>query len=317
MKINGTKRERVAEDGFIYTQDNEGPGGIKYFKCSKKSSRKCGGRGMLEDGVFSHTKSHNHAPDASAIERAVARAEMRQRAEETMEPVEEIRRSSEAGLSQCAREEMPLAGDVNRSINRYRARVHGARAQPRDAEELDVTGFTETTGRPGTPPGRFLLYDSQQDGEYRGKRMLLFASDWGLEQLSLHQNWAADGTFRVSPDVFSQLYTVHASVMGYAVPCAYILLDEKTEAAYRQMLRKLRTEIERIHPEFVSDGTIMTDMERAAMNAFEEIFPEKAQTVCFFHLCQAVWRKTRDCGLQAAYAEDADLALKVRNYISL
>ena len=133
-----------------------------------------------------------------------------------------------------------MAADISRSINRYRAGVHGGRAQPQDAEDVDLTGFTETTGRPGIPPERFLLYDSQRDEEYVGKRMLLFASDWGLEQLCIHRNWAADGTFKVSPDVFAQLYTIHASVMGYAVPCAYALLIEKTEAAYRQMLRQLK-----------------------------------------------------------------------------
>ncbi|KAF0288666.1 hypothetical protein FJT64_012972 [Amphibalanus amphitrite] len=48
------------------------------------------------------------------------------------------------------------------------------------------------------------------------------------------------------------------------------------------------------------------------MNAFAAVFPGKAQSVCFFHLCQAVWKKTRETGLQTAYAEDADLALKIR-----
>ena len=100
--------------------------------------------------------------------------------------------------------------------------------------------------------------------------------------------------------------------MGYAVPCAYALLVEKSEAAYRQMLRQLKLEIEASHPDYPADGTIMTDMERAAMNAFGAVFPEKAQSVCFFHLCQAVWKKTKGTGLQTAYGEDAELALKVR-----
>ena len=177
MKVGGTKRERVAQDGFFYTQDYEGTGGNKYFKCSLKSSKKCKGRGVLDNGVFRKTKPHNHAPNAATVERAAARAEMRRRAGETMEPVQEIRRISEANMSQCAREEMPVAADISRSINRYRAGVQGGRAQPRDAEDVDLEGFTETTGRPGIPPERFLLYDSQRDEQYVGKRMLLFASD--------------------------------------------------------------------------------------------------------------------------------------------
>ena len=65
MKVGGTKRERVAEDGFFYTQDYEGTGGKKYFKCSLKSSKKCKGRGVLDNGVFRKTKPHNHAPNAA------------------------------------------------------------------------------------------------------------------------------------------------------------------------------------------------------------------------------------------------------------
>ena len=183
MNVGGTKRQRVAHDGFFYTQDYDGTGGRKYFKCSLKSSKKCKGRGIMDNGVFRPSKPHNHAPNVATIERAVARATMRKRAEETMEPVQEIRRVAEADMSACAREEMPMAPEVSRAVNRYRAGARDGRAQPRDADDVNLAGFTETVGRPGTPPERFLLYDSQLDAEYAGKRMLLFSSDWGLDQL--------------------------------------------------------------------------------------------------------------------------------------
>ena len=32
MKVGGTKRERVADEGFFYSQDYEGTGGKRYFK---------------------------------------------------------------------------------------------------------------------------------------------------------------------------------------------------------------------------------------------------------------------------------------------
>ena len=186
MNVGGTKRQRMAHDGFFYTQDYDGTGGKKYFKCSLKSSKKCKGRGIMDNGVFRPSKPHNHAPNVATIERAVARATMRKRAEETMEPVQEIRRVAEADMSACAREEMPMAPEVSRAVNRYRAGARDGRAQPRDADDVNLAGFTETVGRPGTPPERFLLYDSQLDAEYAGKRMLLFSSDWGLDQLYIH-----------------------------------------------------------------------------------------------------------------------------------
>ena len=43
----------------------------------------------------------------------------------------------------------------------------------------DGAEFRETIGRPGVPPERFLLYDSQEDAAYVGRRMLLFAQRLG------------------------------------------------------------------------------------------------------------------------------------------
>ena len=56
-------------------------------------------------------------------------------------------------------------------------------------------------------------------------------------------------------------------------------------AALQQMLRQIRLAIERRHPGFEAEGTNMTDTERATIIAFEVIFPEKAQIVCFFFTC--------------------------------
>ena len=39
--------------------------------------------------------------------------------------------------------------------------------------------------------------------------MILFAADDDLDFLSRSQHWFADGTFRVVPNGFQQLYTIH------------------------------------------------------------------------------------------------------------
>ena len=54
---------------------------------------------------------------------------------------------------------------------------------------------------------QFLLYDSGVGDE---ERILVFGSPQGLQSLSQSDNWYADGTFNVIPEVFYQLYTVHA-----------------------------------------------------------------------------------------------------------
>ena len=69
----------------------------------------------------------------------------------------------------------------------------------------------------------FLLYDDE-DGD---NRMLIYATDENLNMLQMSETWCAVGTFKVVPQLFFQLYTVHALRNGYLIPCAYGLLPNK------------------------------------------------------------------------------------------
>ena len=280
------------------------------MKCSQKVSKKCRGRAVLENGAITLTKVHSHGPDASVIERAKARAEVKRRAVETGETVSNICTQAEAGMSRAARAEMPRASDTYRNVRRHRSNARGVPAQPQTAHEVELTFQHQfTIGRPGCPPENFLLYDSKEEP---GPRMLIFASEWGLRQLSQSDHWGADGTFQVAPHIFTQLYTVHASVHGRIIPCMYALLPNKSRHTYTKMLQKLREKLLMRYPDADLRGTIITDLEMAALQAFETVFPEKQRSVCFFHLSQAVWRKVQDLGLARRYGNDAEFALMVR-----
>ncbi|KAF0313020.1 hypothetical protein FJT64_016352 [Amphibalanus amphitrite] len=147
--------------------------------------------------------------------------------------------------------------------------------------------------------------------------MLIFASDWGLRNLSQSPHWGADGTFQVAPGIFTQLYTVHATVHDRIVPCAYALLPNKSRNTYVRMFLALRERLLLRYPGTDLTGTVITDLEMAALQAFEEVFPEKERSLCFFHFSQAVWRKTQELGLARLYATDADFALMVRTIPAL
>ena len=96
----------------------------------------------------------------------------------------------------------------------------------------------------------------------------MFATPKMLSILTSSQSWYADGTFKVAPQQFYQLYTIHAEKDGYIFPCVYILLTEKTELTYKRMLRKLLEIQPALNPSY-----LMLDFERAAINAFEEEIP--------------------------------------------
>ncbi|QQP36979.1 Putative LOC100898192, partial [Caligus rogercresseyi] len=52
----------------------------------------------------------------------------------------------------------------------------------------------------------FLLYDS---GEEDQSRILIFGTNSGLQDLTNNRKWAIDGTFKITPDFFYQIVTVH------------------------------------------------------------------------------------------------------------
>ena len=47
--------------------------------------------------------------------------------------------------------------------------------------------------------------------------------------LNLSTTWLDDGIFKMSPEIFYQIYTIHVELNGFAPPCVYVLLPNKTE----------------------------------------------------------------------------------------
>ena len=74
--------------------------------------------------------------------------------------------------------------------------------------------------------GSFLLYDSADRD-----RILTFSVKSYLEVLTTCGSWYIDGTFKIIPELFYQLMTVHGkTTTGYVRPLVFIMLPSKTSA---------------------------------------------------------------------------------------
>ena len=67
----------------------------------------------------------------------------------------------------------------------------------------------------------------------------MFATPKMLLKLKTYESWYADGTFKVAPQQFHQLYTIHAEKDGYIFLCVYVLVTEKNGADLQQDVRKV------------------------------------------------------------------------------
>ena len=72
----------------------------------------------------------------------------------------------------------------------------------------------------------FLVYDSGVGNE---ERIFIFASQDALQFLADSKHWYADGTSRVCPEIFFQLYTIYGQRDGRIFPCLFSLLPNKNE----------------------------------------------------------------------------------------
>ena len=156
--------------------------------------------------------------------------------------------------------------------------------------------FTVVDGDP------FLRYDNQRDD-----RMVMFGSGESLEFLSQSDHWFMDGTFRIAPPQFAQLYTIHGLRGGRNVVGAYALLLDKRRDTYVEMLTELRHMTMNASP-----VSVLTDFEMGAVSAMRAVHPNTTQKGCLFHLSQSVYRKVQASGLQGIYLEDEAFRTNVR-----
>ena len=119
--------------------------------------------------------------------------------------------------------------------------------------------------------------------------------------------WFGDGTFKVVPEIFYQLYTIHCLTVNGVIPCVYALLPNKQRQTYLTLFRRLLALNPRLNPR-----SFLIDYEQAARSAIEEVFPQVSLKGCFYHLSQSIYRKVQEEGLQVPYQSDDHLALKIR-----
>ena len=152
-----------------------------------------------------------------------------------------------------------------------------------------------------------LVYDNK-----KSERILIFSTENNLKLLKENKDWYSDGTFKAVPRIFHQLYTIHIVNDNMTIPVVYGLLPDSSQAIYEEFFSAL-LELEPL----LNPITILTDFEKAALNAIKNVFPEARQRGCFFHYCQVIYRNIqRDSDLYKKYRQDPDFALYMRNFMA-
>jgi len=88
----------------------------------------------------------------------------------------------------------------------------------------------------------FLLYDSYEDEEEddddEAPCILVFATRENLRLPALCKTWFCDGTFKVCPSLFTQIFTIHGLYdEEVAFPFVYALLPNKGQPSYTKVFQ--------------------------------------------------------------------------------
>ncbi|KAI6654436.1 hypothetical protein LOD99_832 [Oopsacas minuta] len=180
-------------------------------------------------------------------------------------------------------------------------------AHPTTLAELALPAVYQQTAK----REQFLLYDSGADDVHR---FLIFATQHNLGMLQRRKISLADGTFRTAPPLFAQVYVVHGPrggddpmKTGHLLPSLFVLLPNKTEAAYLRMWEQIRLLCPLAQPQ-----QMLLDFEKGAITSFEHVWPNTVVKCCFFHLTHNIWRL-----VQSAYTHDEELAMRIRRIPAL
>ena len=166
----------------------------------------------------------------------------------------------------------------------------------------------------------FLLHDNHSTNG----RVIVFATQKNIEMFCKSPVWFVDGTFKVSPTIFTQLFTViglrrrnHAEGEDTPLPYVYAFLEGKTEAEYAEVLRAVKDAVARYRVHQCVPLKIMSDFEKAIINACQKVFPGIPVACCYFHLGQSVYRRVQQEGLQERYNDPDDRSIKTYIHMML
>lgn len=209
---------------------------------------------------------------------------------------------------------LPDIPNIRQALQRYRSKT--LPANPLILEDLEYISRIYAVTK---SQELFLLYDSQNDEEEELPcgRILIFATESNLRTLSRCPTWTADATFKSSPSLFYQLFTVMGAVSynhketekTVFLPLVFTLMERKLEAAYSKVFDVIIRESRNFLIRIAFPETVICDFELGLVNAITEHFGNVVRN-CWFHLRQIVYRHIQQEGLQIAYSDEVDDSIR-------
>ncbi|KAE9525802.1 hypothetical protein AGLY_014028 [Aphis glycines] len=116
-----------------------------------------------------------------------------------------------------------------------------------------------------------------------------------------------DGTFKVAPNLFSQVYIILCKYLDGVHPLIYAFLLDKKNQTYERLFKVLIELKPGLKPK-----SIACDFEQAAIKAIKNNFPEVQIHGCLFHLTKNFRIEMGDLDLFSKYKNDVEFSIYIK-----
>ena len=135
------------------------------------------------------------------------------------------------------------------------------------------------------------------------RRVILISTDAHLEMIARAKTLLADGTFKIAPSGFTQVFIISCQVdKNTYVPCLYAMLPDKKRDSYDAMFSMLKECLSR-RGLSLSAQYFMSDYELNIKNSFMSFFPNTECKGCLFHYAKAVVGQVNKRGFKQDFSD--------------
>ncbi|KAK0425787.1 hypothetical protein QR680_009385 [Steinernema hermaphroditum] len=300
--------EKLHYRGFVYTKHRISDEGITFWRCERfQGPTFCRGRARSSGSDVTETQQHCHPPAPQVCEAKEVAALIKETALNTTEGSRNVVDACLVGASNEAIVRLPKFGNLQRGVKRVRDAAEHHGDIPHRLRDINLPGIETQTEN----PENFLMAEGNAGDP---NRMIILCCRTDLNRLAECNTWFADGTFKVAPEMFMQLWVIHGLVHNRVLPFVYCFMPNKLEESYDRILRTLIN----ASPAISSNvRNVYIDFEKAEENAFRACIPRAHIHGCFFHFGQAIWRKLQNLQLASRYLAETHYNHRISMFIAL
>ncbi len=127
------------------------------------------------------------------------------------------------------------------------------------------------------------------------------------------KKWYIDGRFKAVPTIFTQLVTFHTKYLGRHWPCVHALCSSKSRETYSLICSNLKRCFSAVGLA-PRPRSINVDFELANILAIRNHYPNSSIHGCYFHFCQAIYRKVQELGLASSFCPNTVFHLWIKRF---